>query len=78
MSNKHASPNFRRGAGDRPMTASDPVSTTLSKMRNRSEYLRFKHEGEATRVVLGNENHSKMRSTMGGTPAAKTDYRSNF
>lgn len=53
---------------NRPSTAGEPVATSLSKLRNRSEYLKIKHEGESSRVVLGND-----RKKMEGT-----DYRSNF
>lgn len=41
ISNKHASPNFRRGTAERPFTAGEPVDSTIAKLRGKPEFRKF-------------------------------------
>jgi hypothetical protein len=73
-SNRLASSSLgRKHELSRPGTAENSMST-VGRLRQRGEYMRFKNEGETTRIVLGNEKRRHIAN--GGM--AETAYRTGY
>lgn len=75
----------KKSLNDRPMTAGDSSIQSYSRLRGRQEYLKFKYEGENSKIVLGTDGVRGGVSRAGGvgsrlgSPAlGATDYRQNF
>ncbi|TNV84623.1 hypothetical protein FGO68_gene559 [Halteria grandinella] len=72
-SNRLASSSLgRKHELSRPGTAENSMST-VGRLRQRGEYMRFKNEGESTRIVLGSEKR-RGQAAMGDT-AYRTGYQ---